>query len=134
MPPKLFAGTSPAVLLLGRLRDVLTGAELDDCSNGVRGLPAAGVAIGLVEVELSLELSVWYVRTGNLSTTDLGARQRRRRIRDLRSRRAYTTVKVTRGLTTSTSRVSKKGLLDMLVGVRVTQRPSCLSGSASEPA
>lgn len=31
---------------------------------------------------------VWYVRTGRRSTTDLGARQRRRRMRERRSKSA----------------------------------------------
>lgn len=68
---------------------------------------------------------VWYVRTGRRSTTDFGARHRRRRIRDRSSNKAYTTVRVNSGLTTRTRSVSKKGLVDMLVGVKVTQRPSC---------
>jgi len=69
---------------------------------------------------------VWYVLTGSLSTTDFGALHRRRRIRDLTRSKAYTTVRVTSGLTTSTKRVSKKGLAP-LVGVSVTQSPSSSS-------
>jgi hypothetical protein len=58
----------------------------------------------------------------------LGARQRRRRIRERRRRRAYTIVKVTRGETTRTRRVSKKGEVDMEAGESVTQRPSWVGG------
>jgi len=49
-------------------------------------------------------------------------------------RRAYTTVNVTSGLTTSTSNVSRNGLVETVVGVRVTRRLLCdlLWGSRSE--
>lgn len=67
------------------------------------------------------------MRTGSLSTTDFGALQRRLRIRDRSSKRAYTTVSVTSGLTTSTRSVSKNGFVDTVVGVNVTQSPSCSS-------
>lgn len=61
--------------------------------------------------------------------TDFGARHRRRLIRDRSSSKAYTTVSVSSGLTTRTRRVSKNGLVDMLVGVIVTQSPSCSEGT-----
>jgi hypothetical protein len=83
-----------------------------------------GICEDVVDDEFDI---VWYVRTGSLSTTDFGALHRRLRIRDRSSKRAYTTVNVTSGLTTSTRSVSKNGFVDTVVGVNVTQSPSCSS-------
>lgn len=92
------------------------------CKRGVVGEDVVGED-GKRGEELVDDTRVWNVLTGNLSTTDFGARQRLRRILDLNRSRAYTTVSVTSGLTTRTSRVSKKGLAP-LVGVSVTHNPS----------
>lgn len=111
-------GTSDVVRARGRAR-VLMG--LDPGSSGVVALACDDNDV----VELAVWLSiVWYVRTGNRSTTDFGARHLLRRILDRRSKRAYTTVSVTRGDTTRTSSVSKKGEEDIEVCDSVTHSPS----------
>lgn len=80
---ELPAGTSDAVRDRGRGRIGLGEFE------GSRGVVAeAGEETEeLVEDVLVLGM-VWYVRTGSRSTTDFGARQRRRRMRERRSRSA----------------------------------------------
>jgi len=121
-------GTSLAVLLLGRVCIILA-PELG--SRGVAAL-TVGVEIALVVLDGMPELGiVWYVRTGSRSTTDFGARHRLRRIRERSSRSAYTTVRVTSGETTRTSKVSKNGEEDIDVGVNVTHRPSWCRGMSS---
>ena len=115
------SGAAGVVRERGRAR-VLIGRAVDG-SSGVDAVTGDEIedVVELVAVVLGI---VWYVRTGRRSTTDFGARHLRRRIRDRRSRSAYTTVSVTSGETTSTRSVSKKGDDDIDVGVRVTQSPS----------
>ena len=72
----LDSGTPETVLDLGR------DCEEDDERRGVVGEELIGVATLIDELD---DATVWYVRTGSLSTTDLGALQRRRRIRNLSS-------------------------------------------------
>jgi hypothetical protein len=80
---ELPAGTSDAVRERGRDRIGLGAFE------GSKGVVAeAGDDIDEVVDEVLALGIVWYVRTGRRSTTDFGARQRRRRMRDRRSRRA----------------------------------------------
>lgn len=71
---------------------------------------------------------VWYVLTGNLSTSDRGARQRRLRILERNNNITYTILRVMRGLTTSTNSVSNRGLVDTSVGVIVIHKPTCSAG------
>lgn len=99
-----------------------------DIRSGDEGEEAFGEATCDEVVDDAVDI-VWYVRTGNRSTTDFGARHLRRLMRERSSNSAYTTVSVTSGLTTRTSRVSKKGLVETLVGVRVTHKPGCSSSS-----
>jgi hypothetical protein len=83
------AGTSEVVRDRGRESDEVgreVVGEWECWSKGVLGEEALGVAVGVGE-ELA-SLIVWYVRTGRRSTTDLGALQRRRRMRDRRRSRA----------------------------------------------
>jgi hypothetical protein len=111
---------SPESRTLGVARDRDRDPE-EPCSNGVVGEELVGE--GALDDTVGEGATVWYVRTGSRSTTDFGALHLRIRIFTRNMSKAYTTVNVIKGLTTSTRRVSKKGLV-ALEGEMVTQRPS----------
>lgn len=116
-----FALSKTPVVVLERGRG-LGGLGLGlDCKSGVVDVALGGE--GILGDRLGDRATVWYVLTGNRSTTDLGALHLLRRILARRTSRAYTMESVTRGLMTRTRSVSKNGLA-LLVGVMVTQRPS----------
>lgn len=74
------SGIPVVVLERGRGREVLC------CRRGVVGEELVGVEVP--GVMLGDVATVWYVRTGSLSTTDFGARHLRRRMRARRIRSA----------------------------------------------